>query len=129
MTRMTRSFYVASVFMFIVATVGCDQKIAASVDPETAPIVTIDQFRAAAKDHATFWTAGSKDGFHYFRLRQGYYRVAASEVEVPELQRRIEIGRAELGVGPGLRLVRSRLDSEKNLIVEVESKSDFMPKQ
>jgi|GEM_PF-2834005 len=124
---MIRNFYVVSVFMVSVATSGCQREIEVSTSPETAPIVTIDQFRDAAKDHAYFWTIGSKDGFHYFRLRQGYCRVAVSEVEAPALQRRIDRGQAEPRIGPGFKFVRSRLHPEMNLIIDGEIEPDVKP--
>lgn len=120
---MMRNVYLFFHLTLIAATVGCHREIEGGATLDTAPIVTIDQFRDVSKDHVSFWTAGSKDGFHYFLLRQGYYRVAASEVEAPALQLKIERGRAE----PGKTYFISRLHPEMNTIIKGEIEPDFMP--
>jgi len=121
---MMRNVCLFFLLTLIAATTGCHREIEAGATPETAPIVTFDQFRDAAKDHVSFWTAGSKDGFHYFLLRQGYYRVAASEVEHHLLQLFVDRGgQAE----PGKIFFNSRLHSEMNMIIKSDVEPDFMP--
>ena len=118
---MMRAVCLFLLLTFVAATIGCQQDIDAGVDLENATTVTIDQFRDVAKEDDSFWWVGSKEGFHYFRLRDGFYRVAASEVEMPGFQVFIDRGQGE----PHGSSYPARLHPELDAIGTAKEAPDF----
>lgn len=68
--------------VLLAGTIGCSRDISPGLDVENATKVTIDELRDATQNASYFQWTGSDDKFHYFRTKEGYYRMTI-EHELP----------------------------------------------
>lgn len=89
---------------FIAGTIGCSRDISPGLDVENATKVTIEELRDATQNASYFQWTGSDDKFHYFRTKEGYYRITA-EHELPHYFDKINKARSpgEFGIPVGIK--------------------------
>jgi len=74
--------YTCLLIGFIAGTIGCSRDISPGLDLENATKITIDQLSDATQSESYFVWTGSDDDFHYFRTKEGWYRLT-TEHEIP----------------------------------------------